>query len=322
MKALFRNNSGTWFSMAKHDFDGQNIILEVGEEEEFEFPNKELSYYEQFIPLGIEIVVLDSSEMEGEVVGGGVGTPGKDGKDGVDGATFVPNVDEEGNLSWSNNKGLENPPTVNIKGSKGENGANGKDVDPKVVDEIKGRLNALEQEKFKVTGVPEGTIVEYRCDEIRVMCPKDAEFKQQEVGEGGSANMYYMALTTQAPEGAVACNEGDRGVISERNISLEGRKSKTIWLALAMQSGENWTYFGKNSSGANLIGWDYIIEWLDAEGKVIETNCIRINLTNEECHGFSMFSAVKEFSKMFKFNDAGELIVTINGVSKTFVPKA
>ena len=121
MKALFRNNSGTWFSMAKHVYDGQNIVLEVGEEIEHEFPNKEISYYEQFIPLGIEIVILDSSEMEGEVVGG-EGTPGKDGKDG---ATFIPSIDEEGNLSWSNNKGLENPPTINIKGLKGDKGEKG-----------------------------------------------------------------------------------------------------------------------------------------------------------------------------------------------------
>lgn len=125
MKALFRNNSGTWFSMAKHDFDGQNIVLEVGEEVEHEFPNKEISYYEQFIPLGIEIVILDSSEMEDEVVGG-EGIPGKDGKDGVDGATFIPSIDEEGNLSWSNNKGLENPPTINIKGLKGDKGEDGR----------------------------------------------------------------------------------------------------------------------------------------------------------------------------------------------------
>lgn len=39
---------------------------------------------------------------------------------GVDGATFTPNVDSAGNLSWSNNKGLANPPTVNIKGPKGD----------------------------------------------------------------------------------------------------------------------------------------------------------------------------------------------------------
>ena len=32
------------------------------------------------------------------------------------GATFTPSVDKDGNLSWTNNRGLENPVTVNIKG--------------------------------------------------------------------------------------------------------------------------------------------------------------------------------------------------------------
>lgn len=53
------------------------------------------------------------------------GTNGKDGADGDDGATFTPSVDSDGNLSWSNNKGLTNPPTVNIKGPKGDNGVGG-----------------------------------------------------------------------------------------------------------------------------------------------------------------------------------------------------
>lgn len=34
----------------------------------------------------------------------------------LDGATFTPSVDEAGNLSWTNDKGRENPATVNIKG--------------------------------------------------------------------------------------------------------------------------------------------------------------------------------------------------------------
>jgi hypothetical protein len=40
------------------------------------------------------------------------------GADGIgeNGATFIPNVDSNGNLSWTNNKGLANPNTVNIKG--------------------------------------------------------------------------------------------------------------------------------------------------------------------------------------------------------------
>lgn len=50
--------------------------------------------------------------------------------DGEDGATYTPNIDLEGNLSWTNNKGLENPSTVNImgpRGSKGEKGDPGQD---------------------------------------------------------------------------------------------------------------------------------------------------------------------------------------------------
>ena len=50
--------------------------------------------------------------------GGGGGT----GSSGEDGATFIPSVDDKGNLSWTNDKELENPTTVNIKGKDGANG--------------------------------------------------------------------------------------------------------------------------------------------------------------------------------------------------------
>lgn len=56
---------------------------------------------------------------------GSSGSNGTNGKDGADGATFTPSVDSAGNLSWSNNKGLTNPPTVNIKGPKGDAGEGG-----------------------------------------------------------------------------------------------------------------------------------------------------------------------------------------------------
>ena len=39
------------------------------------------------------------------------------GGSGENGATFTPNVSNEGIISWTNNKGLENPTPVNIKGS-------------------------------------------------------------------------------------------------------------------------------------------------------------------------------------------------------------
>lgn len=47
------------------------------------------------------------------------------GGSGNNGATFTPNVSENGDLSWTNDKGLENPETVNIKGPKGDKGETG-----------------------------------------------------------------------------------------------------------------------------------------------------------------------------------------------------
>ena len=48
----------------------------------------------------------------------------KDAEEGkFDGATFIPNVSEDGDLSWANDQGKDNPATVNIKGPAGEPGA-------------------------------------------------------------------------------------------------------------------------------------------------------------------------------------------------------
>ncbi len=51
--------------------------------------------------------------------GGGEPVPGPAGKNG---STFIPSVSPEGDLSWTNDGGLENPPTVNIKGKMGATG--------------------------------------------------------------------------------------------------------------------------------------------------------------------------------------------------------
>ncbi|MFI3313801.1 MAG: hypothetical protein R3Y62_07925, partial [Eubacteriales bacterium] len=45
--------------------------------------------------------------------------------DGITGATFTPSVAENGDLSWSNDRNLDNPSTVNLKGEKGDAGAQG-----------------------------------------------------------------------------------------------------------------------------------------------------------------------------------------------------
>lgn len=60
-------------------------------------------------------------DLKGESGSGGSGEAG------ADGVTFLPSVDAEGNLSWSNDGGLENPQPVNIKGPRGEQGPAGAD---------------------------------------------------------------------------------------------------------------------------------------------------------------------------------------------------
>ena len=56
---------------------------------------------------------------------GPVGQKGEKGDTGSRGTTFIPVVDSKGNISWSNDGGLENPQTVNITGPQGDTGAKG-----------------------------------------------------------------------------------------------------------------------------------------------------------------------------------------------------
>jgi len=148
--------------------------------------------------------------------------------------------------------------------------------------------------KYEISNTPEGTLVDYRESEIRVMCPEGSVFTKQNVGSTGNANMYYMAFKAYAPKGAVSFKEGDRGVIIDEMFTFDsefagtdehGRNYSVCWLALAScDASGTWTYFGKNSTTEKYIGWDYVVEWFDADGVIIASDGIRINLSNEDCH--------------------------------------
>ena len=53
------------------------------------------------------------------------GAPGAQGPAGENGATFTPSVSASGDLSWTNDKSLPNPDTVNIRGPQGPTGLAG-----------------------------------------------------------------------------------------------------------------------------------------------------------------------------------------------------
>ena len=66
------------------------------------------------------------SAYEVAVQNGFVGTE-QEWLDSLVGATFIPSLSGEGVLSWTNDKGLDNPEAVNIKGGKGDSPIKGVD---------------------------------------------------------------------------------------------------------------------------------------------------------------------------------------------------
>lgn len=60
---------------------------------------------------------------------------------GEDGATFIPDVSDDGVISWTNNKGMQNPKSVNIKGPKGDKGDRG-EIGPQGIQGERGEAGA------------------------------------------------------------------------------------------------------------------------------------------------------------------------------------
>ena len=164
--------------------------------------------------------------------------------------------------------------------------------------EISVKMNADEAEekyekvKYEIADVPMGTLIDYSDKEIRVMCPANAVWTKQSVGAGGDANSYYMTFKTYAPDdNAVGYiehlnGESDEEILVDLKTDEYGRRYQPTWLAIAKhdESTDTWTYYGKDSSTEKYIGWNYQIDWYDADGVVIASDSVRINLSNEDCH--------------------------------------
>lgn len=187
----------------------------------------------------------------------------------------------------------------------------------------KAEAATLQHVKYEISHKPVGTLVNYGEKEIRVMVPADTKWVKQNVGATGNANMYYMGFKAYAPANAVSFKEGDQGVIVDEMFTFDndfsgideyGRKYSICWLALASysESTDTWTYFGKNSNANKYIGWTYCVEWYDANGVKIESDSIRINLSNEGCHNIIEPYYMSKFVK--GVNVGGTMLDVIDGV--------
>ena len=173
-----------------------------------------------------------------------------------------------------------------------------KDNDGAMSKEDKKALDAIPSvyvaRKYEISGTPKGTLVNYGEDEIRIMVPADAEYAKQNVGADGDANTYYMTLRTFAPHGAVGYkehlgNQSDSEILTDLKTDEHGRRYQPTWLGLAKydEATSTWSYYGKSSAESKYIGWDYRIDWYDADGVMIYTDSVRINLSNEDCHNIN-----------------------------------
>ena len=146
--------------------------------------------------------------------------------------------------------------------------------------------------KFEISDVPDGTLVDYRDGEIRICCPSGTVFTKQSVGAGGDPDCYYMTLKTFVFDDNVVGyiehlnGNADEEILTDLKTDKYDRRYQPTWLALAKydETADSWTYYGANSSEEKMIGWDYRIDFYDANGIMIGSDSVRINLSNEECH--------------------------------------
>ena len=169
------------------------------------------------------------------------------------------------------------------------------EVDSKIesaLNEIECAPITYEKVKYEITGAPIGTLIDYKEDEIRIMCPANAEYHLQEVGSNGDANTYYVTLKTYCYDDNVVGykehlgSQVDAEILKDLKTDSYGRRYQSTWLGVAKYDSVSgvWSYYGANSSESRFIGWDYRIDWFDVNGMMIASDNVRINLSNEGCH--------------------------------------
>jgi hypothetical protein len=181
--------------------------------------------------------------------------------------------------------------------------------------EDKVKLDAIPEvyvaKKFEIANAPVGTLINYGEKEIRIMCPNGAEYNLQNVGAGGDANTYYVTFKTYAPSDDVVGyiehlgGKSDAEILKDIKVDQYGRRYQPTWLGVAKfdESTGTWNYYGESSSADKFIGWDYQIDWYDANNVMIASDSIRINLSNEFCHHTIVPSYMADYAESSEIED-------------------
>ena len=102
-------------------YDGETVISA----ENMNAMQDALCEHEQAIDIHAKTITEHADAIRALQQNAPTGGEGEGDGTGENGATFIPSLDEAGNLSWTNDKGLINPPPVNIMGPQGNTGPQG-----------------------------------------------------------------------------------------------------------------------------------------------------------------------------------------------------
>lgn len=169
--------------------------------------------------------------------------------------------------------------------------ANAEEVEAKI-SEVDAKFGKYEAPMYEIVKTPDGTLVDYDEQEIRIMIPNTTDFTQTN-GVNGAENMFYIENRVYAPEDAVRYRVNFGGTVTEGAVEdfadctdEYGRTYLVVCPPVAYYDTESatWVYYGTNSTTDHYIGWNQITDWYDADGVMIASDSVRINLSNEDCH--------------------------------------
>lgn len=160
------------------------------------------------------------------------------------GATFTPSVDKDGNISWTNNKGLENPTSQNIRGPQGIQGPQGEAF------KIKKTYPSIEAMQNDFDNMEVG---DYAMIVTSIELEDNAKLYSRTETEWVFITDFSGATGIQGPQGI----QGIQGIQGERGIGISKLEviDGSLWVTLTDSTTQN----------AGLIITDEVKQWLVTE---------------------------------------------------------
>lgn len=157
------------------------------------------------------------------------------------GATYLPNVDAEGNISWTNNKGLENPSNQNIRGPQGVAGPQGEAF------KIKKTYSSVEAMQADLNNMQVG---DYVMITSSVEVEDNAKLYARAETEWVFITDFSGATGIQGEQGP----QGIQGIQGERGVGISKLEviDGSLWVTLTDSTTQN----------AGLIITDEVKQWI------------------------------------------------------------